>query len=93
MLVLRWLIVTLPIARDLASTGIRVNIIVPGLIHTSLFQGAPQKVIDSLVTRVLYPKRPGEADEILVVAVMLMENKYMNGESIRMDGGIRMQPR
>ena len=84
---------TLPIARDLSSMGIRVNTIVPGLIHTPLFDGAPQKVIDSLATQVLYPKRLGEADEIALVAVMLMENEYMNGESIRMDGGIRMQPR
>ena len=84
---------TLPIARDLASIGIRCNTIVPGLINTPLFQGAPEKVIDALASTVLYPKRLGEADEIAQVAIMLMENEYMNGECIRMDGGIRMQPR
>lgn len=84
---------TLPIARDLASIGIRCNTIVPGLINTPLLQGAPQKVKDALAATVLYPKRLGEADEIALVAIMLMENEYMNGECIRMDGGIRMQPR
>ena len=84
---------TLPIARDLASIGIRCNTIVPGLIHTPLFQGAPDNVIDALASQVLYPKRLGQPDEIAHLAVMLIENEYMNGESVRMDGGIRMQPK
>ncbi|MFW6094043.1 MAG: 3-hydroxyacyl-CoA dehydrogenase [Pseudomonadota bacterium] len=84
---------TLPIARDLSTIGIRCNTIVPGLIHTPLFQGAPDKVIDALSAQVLYPKRLGRADEIAHVATMLIENEYMNGECIRMDGGIRMQPK
>jgi len=84
---------TLPIARDLSSIGVRCNTIVPGLIHTPLFQGAPQNVIDALSAQVLYPKRLGRPEEIAHVAVMLIENEYMNGESVRMDGGIRMQPR
>ncbi len=84
---------TLPIARDLASIGIRCNTIVPGLIHTPLFQGAPDKVIEALSSQVLYPKRLGRPEEIAHLAVMLIENEYMNGECVRMDGGIRMQPR
>lgn len=84
---------TLPIARDLSSIGIRCNTIVPGLIHTPLFQGAPDNVIDALAAQVLYPKRLGQPEEIAHLAVMLIENEYMNGESVRMDGGIRMQPR
>jgi len=84
---------TLPIARDLSSIGIRCNTIVPGLIHTPLFQGAPQNVIDALSAQVLYPKRLGRPEEIALVALMLIENEYMNGECVRMDGGIRMQPR
>lgn len=84
---------TLPIARDLSTIGIRCNTIVPGLIHTPLFQGAPDKVIDALSAQVLYPKRLGRPEEIAHVAVMLIENEYMNGECVRMDGGIRMQPR
>jgi NAD(P)-dependent dehydrogenase (short-subunit alcohol dehydrogenase family) len=84
---------TLPIARDLSSIGIRCNTIVPGLIHTPLFQGAPENVINALAAQVLYPKRLGRPEEIAHVAVMLIENEYMNGECVRMDGGIRMQPR
>jgi NAD(P)-dependent dehydrogenase (short-subunit alcohol dehydrogenase family) len=84
---------TLPIARDLSSVGVRCNTIVPGLIHTPLFQGAPQNVIDALSAQVLYPKRLGRPEEIAHVAIMLIENEYMNGECVRMDGGIRMQPR
>lgn len=84
---------TLPIARDLSSMGIRVNTIAPGLIRTPLLEGASKQVLDALSAQVLYPKRLGEADEIAHVAVTLMENEYLNAEVIRMDGGIRMQAR
>lgn len=84
---------TLPIARDLASVGIRVNTIVPGLIHTPLFDSLDKKVFDALSNSVLYPKRLGKPEEIAHLATSIMENDYINGECIRMDGGIRMQPR
>jgi NAD(P)-dependent dehydrogenase (short-subunit alcohol dehydrogenase family) len=84
---------TVPIARDLASYGIRVNTIVPGLINTPLFNGLPQESIDALSNTVLYPKRLGRPDEIAHLALSIVENDYINGECIRMDGGIRMQPR
>jgi NAD(P)-dependent dehydrogenase (short-subunit alcohol dehydrogenase family) len=84
---------TLPIARDLASYGIRVNTIVPGLIHTPMFNSMEQNVIDSLAATVLNPKRLGRPDEIAHTAVFIVENGYVNGECIRVDGGIRMQPR
>ncbi|HDY82427.1 MAG TPA: SDR family oxidoreductase, partial [Halieaceae bacterium] len=84
---------TLPIARDLAQLGIRVNTIVPGLIHTPLFDSAPKKVVESLSATVLNPKRLGRPDEIAHLAQYIVENDYTNGECIRMDGGIRMQPR
>ena len=84
---------TLPIARDLASVGIRVNTIVPGLIRTPLFEGAPENVVQALSATVLYPKRLGEPGEIAHLAQYIVENDYTNGECIRMDGGIRMQPR
>jgi NAD(P)-dependent dehydrogenase (short-subunit alcohol dehydrogenase family) len=84
---------TLPIARDLSSMGIRVNTIAPGLIRTPLLEGASKQVLDALSAQVLYPKRLGEADEIAHVAITLMENEYLNAEVIRMDGGIRMQAR
>jgi 3-hydroxyacyl-CoA dehydrogenase/3-hydroxy-2-methylbutyryl-CoA dehydrogenase len=84
---------TLPIARDLASLGIRVNTIVPGLINTPLFNGLPDEAISYLSEQVLYPKRLGRPDEIAHLAASIIENSYINGECIRMDGGIRMQPK
>jgi NAD(P)-dependent dehydrogenase (short-subunit alcohol dehydrogenase family) len=84
---------TLPIARDLASYGIRVNTIVPGLINTPLFQSLPEPAVKALSQSVLYPQRLGSPDEIAHLAVAIIENDYINGECIRMDGGIRMQPR
>lgn len=84
---------TLPIARDLASLGIRVNTIVPGLIHTPLFDTLPENAFKSLSASVLNPQRLGRPDEIAHLAQFIVENDYTNGECIRMDGGIRMQPR
>lgn len=84
---------TLTLARDLARNGIRVNTIAPGLIHTPLFDALPDDVYKSLEGQVLFPQRLGRADEIAKVAQMLVENDYMNGETVRMDGGIRMQAR
>ena len=84
---------TLTIARDLASDGIRCNTIVPGLIHTPLFDALPENVYKSLEASVLGPQRLGKPEEIAHLAVYLVENDYMNGESVRMDGGIRMQAR
>jgi len=84
---------TLPIARDLASIGIRVNTIAPGLIDTPLFAALPAEVVDALAKSVLYPKRLGRPEEIAHLAICLVENDYINGETIRIDGGIRMQPR
>ena len=91
---------TLPIARDLAVLGIRVNTIVPGLIATPLMMGGAEEMspeiaefLQPLASQVLYPKRLGKADEIAQLAQQLVENDYINGECIRMDGGIRMQPK
>ncbi len=84
---------TLPIARDLASMGVRVNTIAPGLINTPMLQGLPDPAKESLANTVLFPRRLGEPQEIARVAQMLIENDYMNGETVRMDGGIRMQPK
>lgn len=83
---------TLPMARDLASYGIRVNTIVPGLIHTPLFEALPEETYQSLEKSVVYPQRLGKPEEIAHLSVMIAENEYMNGESIRLDGAIRMQP-
>jgi NAD(P)-dependent dehydrogenase (short-subunit alcohol dehydrogenase family) len=91
---------TLPIARDLAVLGIRVNTIVPGLIATPLMMGGAEEMtpeiaefLKPLASQVLYPKRLGKADEIAQLAQHIVENDYINGECIRMDGGIRMQPK
>lgn len=84
---------TLVIARDLASLGIRANTIVPGLIHTPLFDSLPQDAYHSLCEQPLYPKRLGKPDEIAHLSRYIVENDYTNGECIRMDAGIRMQPR
>ncbi len=84
---------TLPMARDLASYGIRVNTIAPGLIHTPLFEMLPEEAYKSLESSVVYPKRLGRPEEIAQLSVSIVENDYMNGETIRLDGAIRMQPR
>lgn len=84
---------TLPIARDLASYGIRVNTLVPGLIHTPLFDSLGPKVVDALAAQVLNPQRLGRPEEVAHLAACIVENSYINGESIRIDGGIRMQPK
>ena len=84
---------TLPIARDLSTIGIRVNTIVPGLINTPLFNGLTPEFVESLSQSVLYPKRLGRPEEIAQLAAAIIDNDYINGECIRMDGGIRMQPR
>lgn len=83
----------LPIARDLANVGIRCNTVVPGLIHTPLFEGLPENVYESLAAAPLNPRRLGKADEVAKAAQFIVENDYINGEAIRIDGGIRMQPK
>ena len=84
---------TLPMARDLSGIGVRVNTIAPGLIETPLLGGLPAEVLDALGKSVLYPKRLGKPEEIAHLALGIIENDYINGECIRIDGGIRMQPR
>ena len=84
---------TLPMARDLANDGIRVNTIAPGLIHTPLFDSFSDEVVDSLAASVVYPKRLGQPSEVAHLSVFIVENEYINGECIRLDGAIRMQPR
>jgi 3-hydroxyacyl-CoA dehydrogenase/3-hydroxy-2-methylbutyryl-CoA dehydrogenase len=82
---------TLPIARDLAGLGIRVNTIAPGLMATPLMLGMGEKVVQALGEMVNYPRRLGHTDEVAHVAQCIVENEYINGEVIRVDGGLRMQ--
>ncbi len=84
---------TIVIARDLAQVGVRCNTIVPGLIHTPLFDTLPEHIFTALENTVLYPNRLGKPDEIAMLSQQIVENDYINGECIRMDGGIRMTPR
>jgi NAD(P)-dependent dehydrogenase (short-subunit alcohol dehydrogenase family) len=84
---------TLPIARDLSSEGIRVNTILPGIFNTPLLQGAPQNVKDALGAQVPFPKRLGNPEEYAGLALEMCRNSYFNGEDVRLDGAIRMSPR
>ncbi|HEY2356129.1 MAG TPA: SDR family oxidoreductase, partial [Phenylobacterium sp.] len=84
---------TLPIARDLAGDGIRVNTILPGLFNTPLLAGAPEAVKAGLAATVLFPKRLGQPEEYAHLALTMITNAYFNGEDVRLDGAIRMQPR
>jgi len=84
---------TLPIARDLSRHGIRVMTIAPGLIDTPLFAGAPEKVRQALGAMVPFPPRLGRPSEYAHLAKSIIENTMLNGETIRLDGAIRMQPK
>lgn len=84
---------TLPIARDLMDEGIRVNTILPGIFNTPLLQAAPENVKAALAASVPFPKRLGEPEEFAQLVEFMAVNGYLNGESIRLDGAIRMAPR
>ena len=84
---------TLPIARDLMSEGIRVNTILPGIFNTPLLQAAPDHVKAALAESVPFPKRLGEPDEYAQLVEVMITNGYFNGEAVRLDGAIRMAPR
>ena len=83
----------LPIARDLMNDGVRVNTILPGIFKTPMMAMMPPQVQDALAAQVPFPKRLGTAEEYARLAVFIVENSYLNAESIRLDGGIRMAPR
>ncbi len=84
---------TLPIARDLASVNIRVVTIAPGLFHTPLFESLPDEAIAALGAQVPHPARLGDPVEYAALARHIVENPMLNGETIRLDGAIRMAPR
>ena len=86
---------TLPIARDLSAVGVRVNTIAPGLIDTPIYGAgeASEQFKDKLKKDVLFPKRLGYGTEFASLAVELLSNSYLNAETIRIDGGARLQPK
>ncbi|MFC0429321.1 SDR family NAD(P)-dependent oxidoreductase [Kutzneria buriramensis] len=84
---------TLPAARELASSGIRVMTIAPGIIDTPMLAGVSEEFRAGLASGVPFPKRLGRPDEYAQLAVAIVEHDYLNGEVIRMDGSLRMAPR
>ncbi len=84
---------TLPIAREMAQFGIRVNAIAPGLFLTPLLLGLPEEARISLGKSIPFPARLGEPSEFAGLAVHMTENAFLNGEVVRLDGALRMQPR
>ena len=84
---------TLPVARELARYGIRVVTIAPGIMETPMLMGLPQAAQDSLGQQVPHPSRLGRPDEYAALVQHIVENDYLNGETIRLDGAIRMAPK
>ncbi|MFT5142933.1 MAG: NAD(P)-dependent dehydrogenase (short-subunit alcohol dehydrogenase family) [Rhodothermales bacterium] len=84
---------TLPIARDLAATGIRVMTIAPGVMLTPMVSGMPPEVQESLAAQIPFPSRLGTPEDYAFLAQHIVENRMLNGEVIRLDGAIRMGPR
>jgi NAD(P)-dependent dehydrogenase (short-subunit alcohol dehydrogenase family) len=84
---------TLPMARDLSRSGVRVVSIAPGIFKTPMLAGLPQDVQDSLGAQVPFPSRLGEPSEFAALARHIVENAMLNGETIRLDGSIRMAPK
>ena len=84
---------TLPVARDLAGFGIRVVTIMPGLFHTPMFESVPDEFRQALEASVPFPSRLGWPHEYAMLVRAIVENDMLNGEAIRLDGALRMQPR
>ncbi len=84
---------TLPVARDLAASGIRVCTIAPGMFATPLLMGLPGPAREALANSIPFPPRLGEPSEFAALACHILENPMLNGEVIRLDGALRMQPR
>lgn len=84
---------TLPLARELARFGIRVNTIAPGVFWTPMVDGMPDDVQKSLSASIPFPSRLGQPDEYADLAAYIIGNRYLNGETIRLDGAVRLAPR
>ena len=83
---------TICAARDLAGRGIRVCTIAPGIFDTPLMSGVPDHIRDALGETIPHPSRMGDPDEYAALAIQVLENEYLNGTTIRLDGAVRMGP-
>jgi len=83
----------LPAARELAQTGIRVMAIAPGLFETPMMESLPPEVTEKIVANIPFPHRLGAAQEFGLLAAQIVENAYLNGTTIRLDGAVRLPPR
>ena len=84
---------TLPMAREFARIGVRVMTVAPGVFHTPMVEGMPEQVYNSLCAQVPYPSRLGTAEEFADAVAFILQNRYMNGSVIRLDGAIRLAPK
>jgi len=84
---------TLPMAREFARIGVRVVTVAPGVFHTPMVDGMPENVYQSLCAQVPYPSRLGKPEEFAATVAFIAQNRYINGETIRVDGAIRLQPK
>jgi len=84
---------TLPMAREFARIGVRVMTVAPGVFHTPMVDGMKQEVYDSLCAQVPYPSRLGTPEEFARTVAFILENRYLNGSVIRVDGAIRLAPK
>lgn len=84
---------TLPMAREFARIGVRVMTVAPGVFHTPMVDGMPPAVYESLCAQVPYPSRLGKPEEFAATVAFILQNRYLNGGTIRVDGAIRLQPK
>jgi NAD(P)-dependent dehydrogenase (short-subunit alcohol dehydrogenase family) len=84
---------TLPMAREFARIGVRVMTVAPGVFHTPMVDGMPDTVYQSLCAQVPYPSRLGKPEEFADTVAFILRNRYLNGETIRIDGAIRLAPK
>ena len=84
---------TLPMARDLAPSGIRVCAIAPGTMGTPIMMSVPEAMRENLVSSIIFPKRMGKPDEFALLVESIARNPYLNGENIRLDGALRFPPK